>query len=124
MLPGFIVPPEGLGTFEAGDQSTVSIPENGYPFAVGTMQTGSEEIKEKGLKGKGVKVGEREKIAFVVGLLCSSIVFDCLLTVTCFRKGAASFPGCSLGDGKQIHSECRLPAGPHLPGSREVRWGC
>ena len=57
MLPGVIVPEEGLGEdFEVGDYSTISIPENDQPFAVGFMQTDSESIRANGLKGRGIKL--------------------------------------------------------------------
>ena len=56
MLPGVIVPQEGLGSFEEGDRMAIGIPENPQPFAVGCAQTGSEQIKETGLKGRGVKL--------------------------------------------------------------------
>jgi len=55
-LQGFIVPAGGLGDFSEGDVRALSVPGNPYPFAVGVMEVGSEEIAQKGLKGKGLKI--------------------------------------------------------------------
>ncbi|CAL8464144.1 g3679 [Coccomyxa elongata] len=55
-LQGLIVPDGGLGDFSAGDLRAVSIPGNPFPFAVGTMEVGSEEVAKTGLKGKGLKL--------------------------------------------------------------------
>lgn len=55
-LQGFIVPAGGLGDFSEGDVRTLSVLGNPYPFAVGVMEVGSEEIARKGLKGKGLKL--------------------------------------------------------------------
>lgn len=55
-LQGLIVPKQGLGTFAAGDLMLASIPQNQYPFAIGVMETSSDDIAKHGLKGKGLKL--------------------------------------------------------------------
>lgn len=50
------MPDGGLGDFSAGDLRAVSIPGNPFPFAIGTMEVGSEEVAKTGLKGKGLKL--------------------------------------------------------------------
>ena len=55
-LQGLIVPNQGLGSFAAGDLMLASIPQNQYPFAIGTMETSSADIAKHGLKGKGLKL--------------------------------------------------------------------
>lgn len=55
-LQGLIVPDQGLGSFAAGDLRLASIPQNEYPFAIGTMEVSSADIAKTGLKGKGLKL--------------------------------------------------------------------
>ena len=56
MLPGVIVPPEGIPDFDADETMALRIPENPYPFAIGEIQVSSTEAKEGGMKGRGLKV--------------------------------------------------------------------
>jgi len=55
-LQGLIGQDGGLGDVSAGDLRAVAIPGNPYPFAVGTMEVGSEDVARTGLKGKGLKL--------------------------------------------------------------------
>ncbi|CAL5226777.1 g9634 [Coccomyxa viridis] len=55
-LQGLITPEGGLGHFSAEDLRAVSIPQNAYPFAVGTMEVSSDDVAKTGLKGKGLKL--------------------------------------------------------------------
>lgn len=54
MLPGVIVPDEGLGEFEAGDVRGLRIPQSRFAFAVGRMLVGRSEAESSGMKGKGL----------------------------------------------------------------------
>ncbi|KAI9091469.1 hypothetical protein DFS34DRAFT_326062 [Phlyctochytrium arcticum] len=56
MLPGVIVPADGLGEFEYGRVTAVFV--KGIPMAVGTMVTSSDALRRQGgeLRGKGVKI--------------------------------------------------------------------
>ena len=56
MLPGVIVPPEGIPDFDADETMALRIPENPYPFAIGEIQVSSTEAKEGGMKGRGLKL--------------------------------------------------------------------
>ena len=55
-LQGLIVPEGGLGTFSAGDLRTVICPGNRFPFAVGLLEVGSDEVAKTGLVGRGLKL--------------------------------------------------------------------
>ena len=54
MLPGVIVPGEGLGDWEAGDARGLRIPQSRFAFAVGRMLVGRAEAEASGMKGKGL----------------------------------------------------------------------
>ena len=47
-LQGLITPEGGLGHFSAEDLRAVSIPQNAYPFAVGTMEVSSDDVAKTG----------------------------------------------------------------------------
>ena len=57
MLPGVIVPPEGLPPFAVEDMLVLRIPDNPFPFAIGEMQVDSAAAAGAGMKGRGLKVG-------------------------------------------------------------------
>ena len=54
MLPGVIVPDEGLGDWEVGDARGLRIPQSRFAFAVGRMLVGRAEAEASGMKGKGL----------------------------------------------------------------------
>ena len=56
MLPGVIVPDEGLGTFNAGQKRCIRVEGNDEPFAVGKMLVSAADITKSGMKGKGMAV--------------------------------------------------------------------
>ncbi|PFX20867.1 Eukaryotic translation initiation factor 2D [Stylophora pistillata] len=59
MLPGVILPCEGLsalGRFERGTLCSVCLKGNRAPVAVGTTLVSSKDLLEDGLRGKGVKI--------------------------------------------------------------------
>jgi len=47
-LQGLITPEGGLGHFCVGDLRVVSIPQNAYPFAIGTMEVSSNDVAKTG----------------------------------------------------------------------------
>ena len=53
MLPGVIVPDEGLGSFAEGQKRCIRVDGNQAPFAVGKMLVSDGDITAKGMKGKG-----------------------------------------------------------------------
>ena len=56
MLPGVIVPDEGLGAVHVGQKRCVRVEGNAMPFAVGKMIVSDADITSKGMKGKGMNV--------------------------------------------------------------------
>ena len=56
MLPGVIVPDEGLGSFREGQHRCVRVDGNEMPFAVGKMLVSDTDIVKGGMKGKGMAV--------------------------------------------------------------------
>ena len=56
MLPGVIVPDDGLGSFAAGQKRCMRVEGNDAPFAVGKMLVSDADIKKTGMKGKGMAV--------------------------------------------------------------------
>ena len=56
MLQGVIVPDAGLGDFEEHDKRCVALPNNHFPFGVGSMVCSSASLATSGLKGRGLKL--------------------------------------------------------------------
>uniref|UniRef100_A0A8D3DD52 Eukaryotic translation initiation factor 2D n=1 Tax=Scophthalmus maximus TaxID=52904 RepID=A0A8D3DD52_SCOMX len=56
MLPGLVVPSNGLPDVKRGDCCAVTVVNNGAPVAVGTAAVSSAEMRSSGLKGRGVCV--------------------------------------------------------------------
>jgi translation initiation factor 2D len=56
MLPGVIVPADGLGTFKEGQKRCMMVEGNDMPFAVGKMLVSDADISKTGMKGKGMAV--------------------------------------------------------------------
>ena len=56
MLQGLITPEAGLGEWEEGDARCVTLPDNHFPFAVGSMAVSSASLAKTGLKGRGLKL--------------------------------------------------------------------
>uniref|UniRef100_A0A8D3D8Z7 Eukaryotic translation initiation factor 2D n=1 Tax=Scophthalmus maximus TaxID=52904 RepID=A0A8D3D8Z7_SCOMX len=54
MLPGLVVPSNGLPDVKRGDCCAVTVVNNGAPVAVGTAAVSSAEMRSSGLKGRGV----------------------------------------------------------------------
>jgi len=56
MLPGVIMPGEGLGPMRIGQKRCIRVQGNAMPIAVGKMLVSAEEVDANGLKGKGMAV--------------------------------------------------------------------
>ncbi|RXN20198.1 eukaryotic translation initiation factor 2D [Labeo rohita] len=56
MLPGVVVPPDGLPEVDKGDCCAVTLVMNRAPVAVGTAAVSSAEMRNSGMKGKGVNI--------------------------------------------------------------------
>ena len=56
MLPGVIVPDDGLGSFNVGQKRCIRVEGNDAPFAVGKMLVSAADITKSGMKGKGMGV--------------------------------------------------------------------
>ena len=56
MLQGLITPEAGLGEWKEGDARCVALPDNDFPFAVGSMVVSSDSLAKTGLKGRGLKL--------------------------------------------------------------------
>jgi translation initiation factor 2D len=54
MLQGVIAPATGLDEWEAGDKRCVVIPDNHFPFGVGSMAVSSDSLAKTGMKGRGL----------------------------------------------------------------------
>ena len=48
-LQGLIVPEQGLGDFAAGDLRVIRIPQNHFPFAIGSMEVSSDSVARNGV---------------------------------------------------------------------------
>eukprot|EP00966_Prymnesium_polylepis_P055772 1289984-Prymnesium_polylepis.1 len=56
MLPGVIVPDEGLGQFGVGQKRCIRVQGNAMPIGVGKMLVSDGDVTAKGMKGKGMAV--------------------------------------------------------------------
>ena len=56
MLPGVIVPDEGLGPLHEGQKRAICVEGNDAVVGVGKMVVSDSDIKQKGMKGKGMEV--------------------------------------------------------------------
>lgn len=56
MLPGVIVPDEGLGSFKEGQKRCMMVQGNDMPFAVGRMLVSDADITRTGMKDKGMAI--------------------------------------------------------------------
>lgn len=56
MLPGVLAPEKGFGYMKAGQPRVVTIPNNPYSIAVGKVLVSTDDIAEKGMKGKAMQV--------------------------------------------------------------------
>ena len=56
MLPGVIVPEEGLGSFSVGQKRCIRVDGNAMPIGVGKMLVSDADVTAKGMKGKGMAV--------------------------------------------------------------------
>ncbi|KAL1269467.1 hypothetical protein QQF64_031756 [Cirrhinus molitorella] len=56
MLPGVVVPPDGLPEVDKGDCCAVTLVMNRAPVAVGTAAVSCAEMRNSGMKGKGVNI--------------------------------------------------------------------
>ncbi|XP_073675194.1 eukaryotic translation initiation factor 2D [Garra rufa] len=56
MLPGVVVPPDGLPNVDKGECCAVTLVMNRAPVAVGTAAVSSAEMRNSGMKGKGVNI--------------------------------------------------------------------
>ena len=56
MMPGVIVPDEGLGEWELGEKRLIRVQGNPMPLAVGRMLVSSADVSKDGMKGKGMAV--------------------------------------------------------------------
>lgn len=51
MLPGVIVPEEGLGSFPEGQKRCIYVQGNAFPIGVGKMLVSDADVAAKGMKG-------------------------------------------------------------------------
>ncbi|XP_023649324.2 eukaryotic translation initiation factor 2D isoform X2 [Paramormyrops kingsleyae] len=56
MLPGVVVPPEGLPDVNQGDRCAVTVVKNRAPVAVGTAAVSTSEMLGLAMKGRGVSI--------------------------------------------------------------------
>lgn len=56
MLPGVVVPADGIPEVNQGDCCAVTLVMNRAPVAVGTAAVSSAEMRNRGMKGKGVTI--------------------------------------------------------------------
>lgn len=56
MLPGVVVPPDGLPEVTRGDCCAITVVGNMAPVAVGTVTMSNVDMRNSGMKGKGVNV--------------------------------------------------------------------
>ncbi|KAL4645975.1 eukaryotic translation initiation factor 2D [Arapaima gigas] len=56
MLPGVVVPPQGLPEVKQGDCCAITVVRNRAPVAVGTATMSTAEMRGVGMKGRGISV--------------------------------------------------------------------
>ena len=119
MLQGLITPESGLGEWEEGDARCVALPDNHFPFAVGSMAVSSASLAKTGLKGRGLKLLHHfpDTCVRVRSRACARV----------FAPSHHSRPVLlcvqAVADGRQVHAGPKLYAGARFPARRDAAGG-